>query len=79
MFEPIHFAKSAHLGLEYRHKYFGLRGGYDQGYFTYGASWELLPHTRVHFASYAKELGENFHERSQRWYVVQLVIGFRPY
>ena len=75
---PVGINKKAHMGIEYKHKYYGLRVGFEQGYPTAGFSWELLPHTRVHFATYAKELGDSFRERSQRWYMLQLVIGFRP-
>lgn len=76
---PVGLNKKAHMGLEFKHKYYGLRIGFEQGYPTAGLSWELLPHTRVHFATYGKELGDSFRERSQRWYMLQLVIGFRPY
>lgn len=79
MFEPIHFGKMASLGVEYRHRFFALRGGLHQGDWTAGASWELLPHTRLHFSIFSKELGDGFRERLQRWYLCQLVIGFRPY
>jgi len=79
MFEPEPFVKTAHFGLEYRHKFFALRAGAHQLYPTFGASFELLPHTRVHFSTFASELGTSVHERSQRWYTLQAVVGFNPF
>ncbi len=77
-FESIPFAKMTHVGLEYKHRFFSLRTGLSQGYFSYGASFELLPHTKVHFTSYADELGSGWHQSAQRYYLMQLSIGFNP-
>jgi hypothetical protein len=79
MFEPLPFVKTAHLGLEYRHKYFALRTGLSEGYLTYGFSWTTLPHTQIHFSSYAAEVGNGWQQRSQRFFLVQAVIGFNPF
>jgi long-subunit fatty acid transport protein len=77
-FESLPFVKTFHLGTELRHRFFAIRGGVYQGYPTYGASIEFPPHTRLHFSSYAVELGNKLWERGERWYQVQLVIGFSP-
>lgn len=72
------FFKKAHLGIEYQHRYFGLRAGFSEGYPSYGMSLTVLPHTQFHFSSYSYELGNNYHEQSQRFYLLQAVIGFNP-
>ena len=79
IFENLPLVKQSHLGVELRHKAFSVRAGLYQGYFTYGASFELLPHTKIHASSYAVELGNSWHERSQRWYMLQASIGFNPF
>jgi hypothetical protein len=78
-FRGIFFLKTFHLGTEFRHKYFGLRAGLSEGYATYGLSLEFPPHTKIHFSSYAKELGEKLWEKEERFYQVQLIIGFNPW
>lgn len=75
----VPYFKTVHFGAEYRHRFFGLRGGISQGAITYGGSLEFPPHTRLHFSSYAVELGENLMERQQRYYMVQLTIGMNPF
>ena len=79
IFENLPLVKQSHIGTELRHKAFSLRAGLYQGYVTYGASFELLPHTKIHASSYAVELGNSWHERSQRWYMLQASIGFNPF
>ncbi len=78
-FQGILFLKTLHLGSEFRHKYFGLRAGLSEGYATYGLSLEFPPHTKLHFSSYAKELGEKLWEKEERFYQVQLIVGFNPW
>jgi len=78
-FRDVVFLKTFHLGTEFRHKYFGIRGGLSEGYLTYGLSLEFPPHTKIHFSSYAKELGEKLWEKQERFYQVQLIIGFNPW
>jgi hypothetical protein len=77
-FEPTDFIKLLHLGTELKTSVFGFRAGANQGYLTYGFSLEFPPHTRLHFSSYGVELGQKRWEREQRWYLVQLNIGFNP-
>lgn len=76
--ESLPFVKQFHFGTEFRHNIFGLRAGVSQGYPTLGFSLEFPPHTRLHFSTYAKELGSKLNERNHRWYLMQLVIGFNP-
>lgn len=76
--ESVPLVKQLHLGTEFRHKIFGIRGGLSQGYAALGFSLEFPPHTRIHFSTYAKELGDSWNQKSQRWYLLQLVIGFNP-
>lgn len=77
-FQPLHWTKMAHLGAELRHKFFGVRAGFYQGYLAYGVSLEFAPHTKIHVASVSSELGTTFRERGLRWYVVQATLGFNP-
>lgn len=79
LFDGESFARMFHLGIEYRHKFFGIRTGLYQGYPCFGASLEILPHTRIHFSTYAAEMGSNFFESSQRFYLLQAIIGFNPF
>lgn len=72
------FLRQFHVGTEFRHKILGLRAGFSQGYPTAGFSIEFPPHTRIHFSTHAKELGDNFQERSHRWYLLQFIVGFNP-
>jgi hypothetical protein len=78
LFEGLPLIRSFHFGAEYRKKHYGLRIGAYQGWPTAGVSIEALPHTRVHFTTYAVELGDNAYQRSARFYVLQLSIGFNP-
>lgn len=77
-FDDMNVIKKLHFGAEYRYKFFSVRGGLSNGYVTAGASIEFPPHTRIHFATYASELGATLWEKHQRWYMLQLVIGFNP-
>jgi hypothetical protein len=79
LFEIIPTLKTTHFGIEYRHRYFGFRMGFNHGWPTYGASLEFPPHTRVHLTSYAVELGNGPLERQQRYYLLQAVIGMNPF
>ena len=79
LWEDIPQFKTVHFGAEYRHRWFGIRAGINQGAITYGASLEFPPHTRVHFSSYGVELGDSLLERQQRYYLMQLVIGMNPF
>ncbi len=76
--EPTDFIRQFHLGTELRHSIFGIRAGANQGYLTYGFSFEFPPHTKVHFSSYGVELGNRRWEKEQRTYLLQLNIGFNP-
>lgn len=70
--------KQLHLGLEYQTPYFDVRAGLYQLHPTAGFSLKFPPHTRVHFSTYAPELGTSLWQKSQRWWVLQLIIGFNP-
>lgn len=78
-FQGISFFKTFHAGAELRHKYFGIRTGLSEGYATYGFSLEFPPHTKIHFSSFAKELGGKLWEKQERFYQMQLIIGFNPW
>lgn len=71
--------RHVHFGSELRWNWIGLRGGLSQGYYTAGISLETPPHTRIHFSTYGVEVGNGAKEREQRWYLLQLIIGFNPF
>jgi hypothetical protein len=75
---PNTMVKQLHAGVEYKYRALTLRGGLNQMYPTFGASFEFPPHTKLHFSSYANELGSGMWEKSQRWWQLQVVIGFNP-
>lgn len=66
-------------GVELKAKSFALRAGVREGRWSAGISFDALPHTRLHFVTFGRELGESLWEREHRWYLMQLVIGFNPY
>lgn len=77
-FEPTDIIKLLHAGTEIRNSLFALRAGANQGYLAYGFSFEFPPHTRIHFSSYGVELGNKGLDKQQRWYLLQLNVGFNP-
>jgi hypothetical protein len=77
-FEAIPFVKTLHVGAEYQILPVSFRLGLYEGYPTAGFSFLFPPHTRVIFSTYEPELGDGLWQRGQRWYLLQLVIGFNP-
>ncbi|MFM8313748.1 MAG: hypothetical protein ACKOA8_05630 [Deltaproteobacteria bacterium] len=67
-----------HFGAELKHSIFGIRGGINDGYLSYGFSLEFPPHTRIHFSSYDGEVARTSYEHHLRVYMLQLNIGFNP-
>lgn len=78
LLEDLPINKMMHAGVELKAGPFGFRLGAHQGYPTAGLSIETPPHTRIYFSTYAVELGDDWWERDQRWYLLQLNIGFNP-
>jgi len=72
------FTNKFHLGAELKHRHFGIRTGVSQGYPTAGFSLEFPPQTKLHFSTFSMEMGNSLWEKEQRWYQVELVIGFNP-
>ncbi len=77
-FDSASLIKKTNLGIEYKHRYFALRGGLSQGYPSGGISFQFPPHTRIHFSTYGAELGAGLWQRAQRFYMLQFAIGFNP-
>ncbi len=71
-------ARRINIGAEYKNDKFGVRLGIFQGYPTLGFSITTPPHTIINFATYAHELSTQLWTRQQRFYQVQLIIGFNP-
>ena len=78
-FRDLPFFKTFHFGTELKHSLFALRTGVYQGYPTFGASLEFPPQFRVHLSTYSMESGETLWEKEQRWYQIQVIVGFNPF
>lgn len=71
----IQIGKQLHAGLEIEMPLFSVRGGFNQGYYTAGASidvWIL----RIDAATYGVELGEYPGQQEDRRYVFQISTDF---
>lgn len=79
LFEGYSLGQMSHVGLEWKHKAFSFRAGLYQLYPTFGFSFEVLPHTKIHMSSYAVEIGDESSPYSHRWWLVQAIIGFNPF
>jgi hypothetical protein len=68
--------KRVHMGAEFRFpKILSLRGGFNQGYRTFGATldfWIL----RLEYANYKEEIGAVAGQRDDERQVLQFVLGF---
>jgi hypothetical protein len=71
----VQIGKRIHAGLELELPSITLRGGFNQGYYTYGASFDFWLF-QVDFATYGVELGEYVGQREDRRYVLQLTADF---
>jgi len=70
------FYKRVYFGAEAKlWKRFALRGGFYQGYPSYGASLDLWA-LKLDYASYAEELGAYAGQTSDRRHVVQVTLGW---
>lgn len=71
----VQVGKKIHAGLELELPAITLRGGFYQGYYTYGASFDFWVF-QMDFASYAVELGEYVGQQEDRRYMFQLTMDF---
>ncbi len=71
----VQIGKKMHLGFELELPLLTLRGGFNQGYYTYGASFDLSVF-RVDLATYGVELGEYVGQQEDRRYMIQLTADF---
>jgi hypothetical protein len=71
----VQIGKKLHAGLELELPILTLRGGFNQGYYTYGASFDFW-FFQVDAASYAVELGEYVGQQEDRRYIIQLTMDF---
>ncbi len=70
------FFKKVHLGTEaWLLNFFGLRGGINQGYLTFGLTLDI-PVMQVDFYTYAEELGQGAGSKGDRRIGVQLTFGW---
>jgi hypothetical protein len=68
--------KKIHLGTEaWLFDFFGLRGGINQGYLTFGLTLDI-PVMQVDFYTYAEELGNSVGTKGDRRIGVQLSFGW---
>jgi hypothetical protein len=71
----VQIGKRVHMGLELELPLLTLRGGFNQGYYTYGASFDFWVF-QVDAATYAVELGEYVGQQEDRRYMIQLTMDF---
>ena len=71
----IQVGKKIHAGIELELPAITLRGGFNQGYYTYGASFDFWIF-QVDAATYAVELGEYVGQNEDRRYIIQLTADF---
>lgn len=71
----MQLGKKLNMGIEFSWPIFDIRGGFHQGYLSYGASFDLWI-MRVDAASYGVELGEYPGQLEDRRYMVQLSFEF---
>ncbi len=71
----VQLAKKLHAGLELEFPALTLRGGFNQGYYTYGASFDFWLF-QIDVASYAVELGEYVGQNEDRRFIFQLSMDF---
>lgn len=71
----VQIGKKIHAGIELELPAITLRGGFNQGYYTYGASFDFWIF-QVDAATYAVELGEYVGQREDRRYILQLTADF---
>jgi hypothetical protein len=70
------FFKKVHLGTEaWLFNFFGLRGGVNQGYLTFGLALNI-PVIQIEFFTYGEELGESAGSRGDRRVGLQLSFGW---
>ncbi len=75
----IQLGKKINMGVEFSWPLIDIRGGFHQGYYTLGASFDLWMF-RLDAATYGVELGEYPGQLEDRRYMVQLTfeLGFNP-
>lgn len=71
----IQLGKKINLGVEFSWPLIDVRGGFHQGYLSYGASFDMWIF-RVDAASYGVELGEYPGQLEDRRYMIQLTFEF---
>ncbi len=71
----VQLGKKLHMGVEVALPLLTLRGGFNQGYYTYGASFDFWLF-QVDLATYGVELGEYVGQHEDRRYMLQLTMDF---
>jgi hypothetical protein len=71
----MQLGKRINLGCEFSWPFIDVRGGFHQGYYTLGASFDLWVF-RVDAATYGVELGEYPGQLEDRRYMVQISFDF---
>ncbi|MFH1222716.1 MAG: hypothetical protein V1647_00060 [Pseudomonadota bacterium] len=73
---PGSMFKKFHLGTEaLLFNFFGLRGGINQGYFTFGLTLNI-PVMKIDFFTYGEELGDSTGVKGDRRIGIQLTFGW---
>ena len=67
----MQIGQKVNMGVEFSFPFFDVRGGFHQGYLSYGGSFDLWIF-RTDVASYGVEVGEYAGQKEDRRYLVQL-------
>ena len=67
-----------HAGGEYKLGPLALRMGLYQGHVSGGIGINAPPHTRINLTTYDVEMGSSIGAGPQRWYLLEVAIGFNP-
>lgn len=71
----MQLGKKLNFGMEFNFPLLDVRGGFHQGYLSYGASFDML-FMRIDAASYSVELGEYPGQLEDRRYMLQVTFEF---
>jgi hypothetical protein len=69
------YTKRVHMGVEVDLNYISLRGGFNQGYWSAGASFEMLPLVNLDLVTYGEEQGAVAGQRVARYYLIGVTLG----
>ncbi len=75
--EDSDLLKRIHMGLECKFpKFASARIGFNQGYYTLGASFDITRIVRIELATYGEEVGAYASQKEDRRYIAMISFGY---